>query len=87
VRPDLTYRHVRFWNSMYFNEFEANTLIELRNIALGGMHELAKGRKQVPSQSGLRMNRDCSVLGIGSGVQTDTDQVFYFSAETETEPR
>ena len=36
-------------------------------------------------QSGLRMNRDCSVLGIGSGVQTDTDQVFYFSAETETE--
>ena len=37
--------------------------------------------------AGLRMNRDCSVLGIGSGVQTDTDQVFYFSAETETEPR
>src|SRR5947207_12538000 len=33
------------------------------------------------------MNRDCSVLGIGSGVQTDTDQVFYCSAETETEHR
>jgi hypothetical protein len=31
------------------------------------------------------MNRDCSVLGIGSGVQTDTDQVFYFSGETETD--
>src|SRR5438045_1233676 len=35
--------------------------------------------------SGLQMNRDCSVLGIGSGVQTETDQDFYCSAETETE--
>src|SRR5204862_4326218 len=34
---------------------------------------------------GLQMNRDCSVLGIGSGVQTETDQDFYCSAETETE--
>ena len=35
-------------------------------------------------RAGLQMNRDCSVLGIGSGFQTDTDHDFYCSAKTET---